>query len=291
MNGTGTDLSELTKEELASELSATVEELRRTRDELDRARNALAASVSQELRTPLASIQGYIELLEDGELGRLSPTTTTAVRTIGRNAARLASLLDELLHPQSAPVSVPAPVAELVDVDLGELVRQSQVALQSVARIRRLQLSVSLAPHLHRIRADRELIEQVVLNLVGNALKFTPEGGTVRVTLEDAGDGVELTVADNGIGIPESEIGSLFAPRFRSSLAVQRGIEGQGLGLVTSKEIVDRHDGRLTVESTEGVGTTVRVRLPADPDGQRGFAAWRRSHQRPTNGSTNGTNP
>ncbi|QZY30245.1 sensor histidine kinase [Nocardioides coralli] len=281
MNGTGTDVSELTKEELVAELSATLEELSRTRDERDLARNRLVANVSQDLRTPLASIQGYVELLEDGELGRLSPTTLSAVRTIGRNAERLASLLDDLLRPPSDKgPAVPSELAalDLVDLDLGELVRQSQSALESVARLRELDLTVSVAPHLRRVKADRERIEQVILVLVGNALKYTPSGGRISVTAQAAPEGVALTVVDNGIGISAEDLRALFAPEVRSSL-------------VTAKEIVDRHDGRLVVDSTEGAGTTVRVTLPAHPGDQGGFAAWRRSHPSPRNGSTNGTNP
>jgi signal transduction histidine kinase len=160
-----------------------------------------------------------------------------------------------------------------------------------VARIRRLDLSVTLAPQLRRIKADREQIERLVLDLIGNALKFTPEGGRVAVAVEAAADGVVLLVSDNGIGIPEHEMESVFTPRFRSSLAVARGIGGEGLGLARAKEVVERHDGRITVDSTEGTGTTVWVSLPVEPGGQGGFAAWRRSHQSPTKGSTNGTNP
>lgn len=273
-------------EELTAELSATAEELRRTRVELEHAKDALASTVSHELRTPLASIQGYVELLEDGELGNLSPSSASAIRTIGRNAERLAGLIDGLLQqePQRA-----APTLELTDVDLGELVDQCRNALSSIARSRKLDLSVMIAPRLPRVRADREQLEQVMLNLVGNALKFTPEGGRVSVVVEAAPSGVALVVTDTGIGIPEGELDSLFSRYFRSSVSVNREIQGTGLGLAVAKSIIDHHDGRVTVRSTEGVGTTVRVELPVDT-GAQAVPAWWANHQSPANGSTSGTN-
>lgn len=287
MDETTAEIDQPTRDDLANELAVATDELRRTREELDRAQRLLASNVSHELRQPLATIQGYVELLEDGELGQISPSSSSAIRTIGRNAERLATLLDDLLQ---APVHS-EPTLELAEVDVGGIVRESQVALRSVARSRGLDFAVSLSPMLRRIRADRDQVEQVVMNLVGNALKFTPDGGRVSVVVESASDGIVLVVSDTGIGIPEHEVGSLFSRFFRSSLSVNRGIEGHGLGLAVTKSIVDHHRGHITVDSQEGVGTTVRVALPVDPSAQGGVSAWRRSHHSPTNGSTSGTNP
>jgi signal transduction histidine kinase len=107
------------------------------------------------------------------------------------------------------------------------------------------------------------MLERVVINLAGNAVKFTPDGGRIDVALATEGSDVVITVADTGIGIPAHEQGLLFSRFFRSSLAQERAIPGSGLGLSIALAIVEQHGGRVDLESAPGVGTTFRVRLPA----------------------------
>jgi signal transduction histidine kinase len=110
---------------------------------------------------------------------------------------------------------------------------------------------------------DRDMLERVVINLVGNAAKFTPEGGRIAVRLETDADGSVLEVSDTGIGIPLQEQERLFSRFFRSSLAQEQAIPGSGLGLSIAHAIVEKHGGTMTVESEPGSGTTFRVHLPA----------------------------
>jgi signal transduction histidine kinase len=113
-----------------------------------------------------------------------------------------------------------------------------------------------------RVMLDPDRLRQVLINLIGNAVKFTPEGGRVDVALLAEPDAVVLQVTDTGIGIPHEEQERLFTRFFRSSLAQQQAIPGSGLGLSIARAIVDKHGGSMTVESEPGHGTTFRVRLP-----------------------------
>ena len=131
----------------------------------------------------------------------------------------------------------------------------------AVADSRGVKLEATIE-RLPKIEGDRVRLHQVLDNLLSNALKFTPSGGRVEVRLMRAGEAAVLEVADTGFGIPEEEQARLFERFFRSSSATENAIPGTGLGLTITKAIVERHGGRIEIESAENAGTTVRVRLP-----------------------------
>ena len=146
-------------------------------------------------------------------------------------------------------------------IDLGKVVEECIETSSPAADSLGIQLTALLG-RVPKLEGDRARLAQMLDNLVSNALKFTPEGGRVDVRL-DARDGAAvLEVEDTGLGIPADEQGRLFERFFRSSNATQSAIPGSGLGLTITKAIVERHGGRIEVESTESVGTTVRVSLP-----------------------------
>ncbi|MDP9821280.1 PAS domain S-box-containing protein [Nocardioides massiliensis] len=249
-----------TEERLREALEAERAASERLR-EVDQAKDTFVSNVSHELRTPITSILGYTELLAEGAYGDLTKDQTDAVRRIARNSNRLLSLIADLLtlsRIQESGVGLADRELDLVEVV------SAAMALVGVAYERRdLDVSVDLPPTPMPYRGDREQLERVVLNLLSNAVKFTPDGGRVTVRLADDGAHAVLEVTDTGIGIPADELEQLFERFFRSTLSQHNEIPGTGLGLPITRTIVERHGGRIEVDSEVGRGTTVRVRLPA----------------------------
>lgn len=242
-------------EALATEREA-VERLR----EVDAVKDAFVSSVSHELRTPITSILGYTEMLEDGAYGALDDEQLDAVRRLSGNSARLLSLIDDLLT--LSRVQEDGIGFENRVVDLRKVVAAGVAVVAPTLERRDLQLDVDLPEEPVPFLGDRDMLERVVINLVGNAVKFTPAGGQVEVSLTDGDATAEIAVSDTGIGIPEEEQEQLFSRFFRSSLAQQHAIPGSGLGLSIAHAIVEKHGGSMTVESVPGHGTVFRVRLP-----------------------------
>ncbi len=229
--------------------------------ELDQAKSDFVSSVSHELRTPLTSIMGYAEMLRDGEAGELTGEQDGMLAVVERNTERLLALIEDLLT--LSRIESGAFRVTLSPVDVGEVVRRAVPAFAPEVAERRIDLGVDVDADLPRVAGDAFQLERVVLNLVSNAVKFTPECGQVRVAVRAVSDGTgaELVVSDTGIGIPVEEQGRLFTRFYRSSTA--KGIRGTGLGLAIVKGVVENHAGTITVDSQPGRGTTFVVRLPA----------------------------
>ena len=229
--------------------------------QLDREKSGFISNVSHELRTPLTSIIGYVELLVEGEAGELSQDQVGLVNTVVRNSHRLLELIEDLLLLSSieagtftmdhAPVAVGPMVADVVNT------------LGPQFRARSLDLTLYTDIEIGAVMGDARQLERVMLNLLGNAVKFTEPGGVVTVSVANRGEWLEIIVADDGIGIPAADQPRLFERFFRSSNAQEHEIKGTGLGLAITKTIVERHGGTVTVESWPGAGSTFRVHLPA----------------------------
>ena len=227
--------------------------------ELDRLKDEFIALVSHELRTPLTSIHGYLELLLDGGAGDLSQDQERFLSVVERNSKRLMQLVGDLLF--MAQVEAGKLALDLEEVQLRELVGECLEAARPIADDRGIEL-VAEVEETPSMLGDRSRLSQVLDNLISNALKFTPSSGRVSVRISTAGDEVVVEVEDTGVGIPPGEQDRLFERFFLSSTASEQAIPGTGLGLTIAKAIVERHEGSIAIESTEGVGTTVRVRLP-----------------------------
>jgi PAS domain S-box-containing protein len=227
--------------------------------EFDRLKDEFISLVSHELRTPLTSIRGYLELLIDGGAGELSEDQRRFLAVVDRNSRRLMHLVGDLLF--LAQVEAGKLMLELGEVDLDDVVAESVEAAKPIADEKRIELRASVDP-VPLMAGDRSRLAQVLDNLVSNALKFTTEGGSVEVRVSSAGDEAVVEVVDTGIGIAAEEQAQLFDRFYRSTEATERAIPGTGLGLTIVKAIVERHGGTIEVESTEGEGTTMRMRLP-----------------------------
>ena len=248
--------------ELRLALRAEQEQVRRL-NELDRMREEFVSMVSHELRSPLTSIRGWLDVLLD-EAEVMEPGHADAVGRIGRNADRLVHIVSDLLDLYRVDTGELAIRSE--DVDLAALVRDAIAAPDHNARCEALTLRTSLPDEPVCVCGDASRLAQVIDNLCSNAVKYTPAGGTVSVALTTGAGAAVLRVADSGIGIPADEREHLFERFFRASTATEHGIHGTGLGLAISKEIVERHGGTIEVgEGADGAGTAFTVTLPLAP--------------------------
>lgn len=237
--------------------------------ELDQAKADFIATVSHELRTPLTSISGYLEMLQDGDAGQLPDTAVAMLNIIDRNATRLRNLIEDLLT--QSRIDAGRLRLELTTVRLRPLLQSVMTAMAPLASASDVKLELGASEETLSVQADPQQLEQVFTNLISNALKFTPAGGSVLVTLTpaDDDDGVLIQVRDTGMGIPPDEYPNLFTRFFRASNAAEAALPGTGLGLAIVQEIVHRHGGAVDIESELGVGTTLTVWLPAAPQDAR----------------------
>ena len=249
--------------------SIVVSALKRERElterlrELDGIKNDFVATVSHELRTPLTNIVGSIELLMEGDFGELNPQQIRVVSVLERNSQRLLDLIKDLLDLNQ--IDSGGLGLHPVPTDVRELVERVKAQMAGGANNQGVQLVVRTGAELGTAVVDGHQLERVLENLMTNAIKFTPEGGTVTVEAGCSGDRVRFVVSDTGIGIPEDEQQYLFTRFYRSSVANQKAIPGTGLGLVIVKSILEEHGGTISVASQLGKGTTVTVELPLRP--------------------------
>jgi signal transduction histidine kinase len=241
---------------LENRLKAQLDELQT----LDRLKSDFLNVVTHELRTPLTSIRGFSEFLEDGIGGQLSTDQQDFVRHIQVNAEQLGALVDDLLD--LARLEAGRFTLRRQAVELVGLAREVVEGLRPQALSAGLTLAVEAPSPPLTLYADPVRMRQVLGNLLANAVKFTPAGGTVTVAVREAGDSFVLSVQDTGIGIAEEHLPRLFSKFFQVESALNRTFKGTGLGLPITKGLVEAHGGSIEVTSRPGEGTTVTVRLP-----------------------------
>jgi signal transduction histidine kinase len=224
--------------------------------ELDTLKDEFVSNVSHELRTPLTSISGYVELMLEDER---DAEKRSYLEIVDRNAERLLGLVSDLLF--SARLQGGRLELDRTEVDLHQLVVQAIESARPRAETAGVELTATTAA-VPIVSGEAVRLAQLVDNLVSNAIKFTPSGGRVAVRLSSEEGLVRFEVSDTGIGISEQERERLFERFFRSQNALERQIQGTGLGLYISKAIVEAHGGRIGVDSKAGEGTTFVVELP-----------------------------
>jgi len=233
----------------------------RTREHaIERMRADFVANASHELRTPLASLIGFIETLR-GPAADDPPAQRRFLGIMDGEAARMQRLIDDLLSLSRIELVEHQPPAGAVD--LATFLPRIAAGFEPRLAERHMQLRVALAPDLPLVAADADQLAQVVQNLLDNAVKYGSERGTVQLTAETQGTGATFAVTDDGQGIARQHLPRLTERFYRVDKGRSRAIGGTGLGLAIVKHIVNRHRGQLTIESTEGKGSTFRIWLPA----------------------------
>ncbi|MDD2273683.1 MAG: ATP-binding protein [Desulfuromonadaceae bacterium] len=217
-------------------------------------RRDFVANVSHELRTPVTIIKGYAETLLDGALKSDPDRAVRFVEIISSHSERLTNLINDILTLSS--LETKEALIELNPIDVSGTIAKACMLLQERAVQKNIAiLNESAAVALPRIMADQGRLEQVVVNLLENAIKYTPEGGSIRLFAEDDGDFVKVSVADTGIGIPFKDLPRIFERFYRVDEARTREQGGTGLGLAIVKHIVQLHGGAVSVTSEPGKGS------------------------------------
>jgi signal transduction histidine kinase len=255
-------------------LLAAAEEARATAEAANRAKGEFLAVMSHELRTPLNAIGGYAELIELGIHGPVTEAQRTALARIQASQRHLLGLIAGVLD--YSRVEAGAATYRLADVPVGDAVAEAEVLVAPQLRARGLGYGWSGAPPGLCVRADREKLQQILLNLLGNAVKFTDARGGVPGRVEvactvEVGDGgaapgggrVHLAVRDTGDGIAAEQLDRIFEPFVQADQRLTRAHAGVGLGLAISRDLARGMGGDLTAESTPGVGSTFTLTLPA----------------------------
>jgi PAS domain S-box-containing protein len=227
--------------------------------EIDRAKTAFFSNVSHEFRTPLTLMLGPVENLLEGTHGPLTSAQRQDVEILQRNAGRLLKLVNGLLD--FSRIEAGRTLACYRETDVASLTRELAGAFRSAIEHAGLQFDVLCDPIADSVYVDHDMWEKIVLNLLSNALKFTFEG-TIRVELRPLDHAIELVVSDTGTGIPEGELPRIFDRFHRVEGARSRTLEGTGIGLALTHDLVRLHGGTITADSRVGEGTTFVVRIP-----------------------------
>lgn len=260
----------LTFNQMAEDLKNKIDEIETANQELqqlDQLKSKFISMASHELRTPLIAIQGYVDLIREGRGGEISEAQRTMLDTVSRNATRLARIVSELLD--ISRIEENKLVLERVPVSLGQIVSEIAEEQQPYLESRGHALTLEIAEALPLVDGDPDRISQVVINLLGNAIKYTPDGGRIHIRVHAEPDWVHLEVRDTGIGIKAEDIGKLFK-RFSTLGDVTKHRTGKneflaggtGLGLSIVQGIVQAHEGKIWVESEYGQGSTFHVQWP-----------------------------
>lgn len=253
---------------MAGDLARTIDELRaanRELESLDQAKADLVANVSHELKTPLTALRGYLELLAHGDLGGVTPEAARALEVCLKNVRRLSLRIEELVELSRLEKDV---VPQLVtdSVHLAKLLHGVVETMLPRLEESGLVCSLNLSGELPPIVASAEHLERAFLNLLDNAAKFTPAGGTIRVSAEhsvhEGRGGVLVRVSDTGVGIPAGEQVRIFDRFYQVDPSARRRYGGMGLGLALVRSIVEAHRGAVWVSSEPGRGSTFFVWLP-----------------------------
>ncbi|MCR3922737.1 MAG: ATP-binding protein [Firmicutes bacterium] len=227
---------------------------------LEDIRSDFVANVSHELRTPLTAIRGFAETLVHDDFND-AETTHRFAKIIYREAQRLHTLIEDIL----TLAQIESGKTKIADIPINLENVIQDVVDRLDQRLQEYQLKLDLAPQLPQPRGDDRLLTQALYNLLDNALKYTQPGGTITIGVHPQDEMIRLQVADSGIGIPLVAQERIFERFYRVDRARSRRLGGTGLGLAIVKHIVEAHNGRLDLESEEGVGTTISIFLPLNP--------------------------
>lgn len=228
--------------------------------ELDKIKSNFIANISHELRTPLTHIKGYQELLLAGAMGEINPDQEAALLTIRRSTERLERLIEDLIN--FSQISHGGIDLHPVKLDLTHIIRNILKQSSLKAEQKHIQLVLQAADEVLPVRGDEEKITWVILQLVDNAIKFTPDNGSVTISVQNQYGEVEVAVEDTGIGIQPDKMQEIFEPFHQLDGSSTRRYGGTGLGLALVKQILDAHHTEIRVTSEPGKFSRFEFKLP-----------------------------
>ena len=228
--------------------------------ELNQMKSNFISNVSHELRTPLTHIRGYLDLMNDRLLGELSTEQASAVDVMLRSEARLEELIEKMI--QFSLEATGQFTLQLKPASLIEVVSQALKQAKLKASNRPVTLNIDLGENGYQVRMDQEKIQWVIMELVDNAIKFTPPGGRVSLRIEKGTDFAHLHVMDTGIGISPERLTEIFEPYHQLDGSSTRRYGGIGLGLALVKKIIEAHGSKVEVHSEVEKGTSITFQLP-----------------------------
>ncbi len=255
------DLLEQRVAERTHELQAINDEL----EQANRLKDEFLANMSHELRTPLNTVIGMTEALREGVFGKLNPEQLEAAVNIEKSGHHLLELINDILELTKIEAGKISLTMEEISVD--SVCRASMRLVRNLAKEKHIDLSFTLSPDVSIIRADLHGLKQILVNLLNNAVKFSPEGGAVGLKVEKSPEDrdVRFIVSDTGIGISKDDMTRLFKPFTQIDGGYTRKYPGTGLGLSLVKRMVDLHGGTISVKSEPGKGSVFTVSLPLEP--------------------------
>ena len=257
---------------LVANVNQMCEELGRLYEQLEAAskhKSQFLANMSHELRTPLNAILGYAELMLDNIYGEPSEKMRAVLERLQSNGRHLLGLINDVLD--LSKIEAGQLTLSLGDYSLGDLVHGVMSAVEPLASEKRLAFKAEVAPDLPGGRGDERRLSQVLLNLVGNAIKFTDKG-EIAIRASVANRVFTVAVCDTGPGIPAADQAKIFEEFQQADSSITRKKAGTGLGLSIAKRIIEMHGGRIWVESAPGKGSTFRFTLPVRVEAQAGQA-------------------
>ncbi|HEX7997576.1 MAG TPA: ATP-binding protein [Pyrinomonadaceae bacterium] len=228
--------------------------------ELAELKEEFLALTTHDLRSPLTVISGVISFFTSGRLGELSPEQQNMVAMMERNTQSLIELVNDLLDASKLESGTMR--LDVTSIDLRGLLDELRETMEPLAREKEILLQEELAPDLPPVEADRTKLRRILVNLLSNALKFTPKGGRVEVRAAMEGERIKLTVADTGVGIAPEDVKRLFDKYEQARSRATRGEKGTGLGLYITRQLVELHGGEIQVKSEPGRGSTFSFTLP-----------------------------
>ncbi|MDY6844132.1 MAG: ATP-binding protein [Thermodesulfobacteriota bacterium] len=256
-------------------LEATIKELEKSKrelfeantelEELSKLRSELFQNISHELKTPLTPLKGYLKLFLNGETGELNPFQEECIKAMKQSVDRFHVLVEDIIEM----VKLESGRFTLImgDVDLHEVFAESLSPLSLIAQEKGIKIITSVAENLPKIKGDGYRLTHIFSNLIQNALKFTPKEGEVIVEARASTqykNHVEITITDNGIGIPQLSLKKIFEPFYQVDSSLAKSYGGTGLGLAIVKKFTEAHGGKIDVASGEGKGTTFSLFLPCN---------------------------
>lgn len=251
--------------ELQQRVEAATQELRMSNQQLqrlDEAKNEFISMASHQLRTPLTSIKGYLDMLLQGDLGPVRPTQKAVLREAFSSSERMVQLINDFLSISRLQTGTFTMNRQLAN--LGDIVRSEMALLKIVAKQHNITLSVHIDDDVPTLAIDAEKLRQVIMNMIDNAIFYSKEQTTVKVSLCCDTREVVFTVEDQGIGVPKAEQSGVFGKFFRASNARKRRPDGTGVGLFLARKVVLEHGGSMIFTSKEDKGSTFGFRLPLD---------------------------